>query len=382
VNILHLLSNYRWTERAEPAVLLAWAEHQAGAAVTVASGGIRKPEKNSIQPHVLARGLESVLFELPKHFRVGPLLRDARALRAYLVAHPAAVIHCHMVNAHTTAVLACRTMPKRPRIVRSCYEPEGLANTLRERVLMRRSDGLIVNTEDAQTAMVARYPWLRDRVAVIPPGIDTDRFAPDRVLECPPEPAALPANAFVVGIVSRLRAARRIDLVVRAVGALAAECPDLHLMVVGQGGSEEKVHEAVTQPALDSGCADRVHLVGYRKGDTLVAAYRRMNVLAYPEPGTDRSCRTVREAMAAGLPVVAARVGYLPHLVEHEATGLLAEQTVAGFTDAFRRLYRDRGLTRHYAENSLASARRRFGLSAQAAATLAFYRRGGALSPP
>ena len=40
------------------------------------------------------------------------------------------------------------------------------------------------------------------------------------------------------------------------------------------------------------------------RGDDLVAAYRAMHALAYPVPGTDQTCRTVREAMAAGVPIV------------------------------------------------------------------------------
>jgi len=374
VNILHLLSNFRWTERAEPAVLLAWAEKQAGKAVVVASGGMHAPLANSITPQLIARGVEPLLLEMPKHLRVLPMRRDTQRLRAFMHERQVDVVHCHMVNAHTTAAFAARRSNPRPLIVRSCYEPEGIAKTLRERALMRyATDGLIVTTDEAREAMRARYPWLRDRVAVIGPGIDLDRFSPERDLDAGPEPSVFPEGAFVVGIVSRLRKARRVDLVIQAIGALAAECPDLHLMVVGQGGSPEKVREAVTQPAEDAGCADRIHLAGYRKDDALVAAYRRMDALAYPEPGTDQSCRTVREAMAAGLPVVAAKVGYLPHLIEHESTGLLAAQSVDAFAEALRHLYKDRMTLRRYAANSLTSARRRFGLDHQAEQTLAFY---------
>jgi len=374
VKILHLLSNYRWTERAEPAVLLARAERQAGHNIAFASGEAPAGVEDAVQPRVAALGLESIALELPKHIRVLPALRDARALAAYIDSWSAEVVHCHMAGAHITAALARRRSARKPRIVRMCYEPEGLENSFREAALARwATDGLIVTTPEARDATAARFTRLRNRIEVIEPGIDLERFSPDRALSAPPEPTALPPNAFVVGIVSRLRKARRLDLVIGAIGQLTRDCPDLHLLIVGRGGSPEKVEEAVTQPAREAGCLDRVHLAGYRTDDALVAAYRRMNVLAYPEPGTDRSCRTVREAMAAGLPVVAARVGYLPHLIEHEATGLLAEQSADDFARALRRLYDNRDTLRGFATNSLNDARRRFGLDQQARQTLAFY---------
>ncbi len=376
MKILHLLSNFRWTERAEPAALLAWAEQQAGADIVFGCGTYRVAEHNSILPRLQARGLDTFSLEMPKHLQVLPLLRDAKRLRAYIQERSVDILHCHMMNAHATAAAAVRSMCPRPLIIRMCYEPEGIARGLREGFLMRyATDGLILITDEAQAAAEARYPALRGRVAVIEPGIDLDRFSPERTLDAEPESTEFPPNAFVVGIVSRLRKARRIDLVIRALGLIAKECPNLHLMIVGQSGTPEKLHETVTQPAEEAGCADRVHLAGYRAGDALVAAYRRMDVLAYPEPGTDRSCRTVREAMAAGLPVVAAKVGYLPHLVEHESTGFLAEQTVDAFAKALRRLYEDRSLLRKYAANSLARARQQFGLPRQAEQTLAFYQR-------
>jgi glycosyltransferase involved in cell wall biosynthesis len=160
--------------------------------------------------------------------------------------------------------------------------------------------------------------------------------------------------------------------VIDAIAALAPDCPRLHLMIVGRGGPEE-FEEAVTRPLARAGCSDRVHLAGYLRGDDLVAAYRRMHALAYPAPGTDKSCRTVREAMAAGVSVIGARVGYVPHLVDHEKTGLLASQDAQSFAAGIRRMYDDAIFLQRLREASLSGARERFSLEAQARRALAFY---------
>lgn len=370
--VLHLLSNYRWTERAEPAAILALAEKQCGADVHFVCGSPQKVRPNRAAVELEARGLAPIALHFPKHFSLSALLRDAPRLRAILEERGIGVVHAHMPNAHVNAAWARRGIARRIPIVRTCYEPAGLPRGLREYYLARRAtDGLIVTTREAQQAMAARYPALRDRIVLIEPGIDLARFSPERSIESS-ETTDLPQDAFVVGIVSRLRKDRRIDIVIDAVASLARHCPRLHLMIVGRGGPEE-LEEAVTRPLARAGCSDRVHMAGYKRGDELVAAYRRMQVLLYPAPGTDKSCRTVREAMAAGVPVIGARVGYVPYLIEHEASGLLAEQDAEAFAAAIRRVYEDAAFLQRLRAGALARARERFSLEAQAQRTLAFY---------
>ncbi len=371
--VLHLLSNYRWTERAEPAANLALAEKQCGADVHFACGSPQKARPNRVVTELEARGLAPLVLGLPKHFSLRTLLRDASRLRAIFDEHRIGVIHAHMPNSHVSAAWARRGVARHIPIVRTCYEPEGLPRGLREHYLARRAtDGLIVTTAEAQQTMAERHPALRDRIVLIEPGIDLERFSPDRAIEVS-ETTNLPEDAFVVGIVSRLRKDRRIDIAIEAVALLARDCPRLHLMVVGRGGPEE-LEEAVTRPLARAGCRDRVHMAGYKRGEDLVAAYRRMHVLAYAAPGTDKSCRTVREAMAAGVPVIGARVGYVPYLIEHETSGFVVDQNADAFAVAIRRVYEDAAFLQRLRTNALAQARERFSLEAQARRTLDFYR--------
>jgi glycosyltransferase involved in cell wall biosynthesis len=59
--------------------------------------------------------------------------------------------------------------------------------------------------------------------------------------------------------------------------------------------------------------------------------------------GSDDSCRAALEAMAAGLPVVARRVGALPETVLHGETGfLLDDDTPEGVATALARVLADR----------------------------------------
>jgi glycosyltransferase involved in cell wall biosynthesis len=65
-------------------------------------------------------------------------------------------------------------------------------------------------------------------------------------------------------------------------------------------------------------------------------------------------------AMARGVPVVASNVGGIPELVEHEATGLLVENTVEDVVSAIHRMAGDEELARRCAENAYRKVSERY----------------------
>jgi len=64
---------------------------------------------------------------------------------------------------------------------------------------------------------------------------------------------------------------------------------------------------------------------GYLAGDDYVGALAALDLKLFLVPGSDGSCRAVREALSMGVPVIAARRGMLPELVQHDETGLVIE---------------------------------------------------------
>jgi glycosyltransferase involved in cell wall biosynthesis len=121
--------------------------------------------------------------------------------------------------------------------------------------------------------------------------------------------------------------------------------------------------------------ADKIVMPGYCNGDHLVAAYRAMDVLIYPTPGSDKSCRTVREAMAAGIPVIAPGIGFLPELIEDHVTGRLMVLSGESLADILSELMQDKTKLREMGSRALKCATRRFAPDLQARKTLTFYQR-------
>lgn len=372
--ILHLLSNWKWTERAEPAALLARAQARAGVTVYFVCDQGPGDLTDTVADQAKALGLSVLAMRLPKHARFPDIVTGIRDLRAHVARLKPVVVHCHMENAHVMAGIACCRHPVSPCLIRSCYDPDGHELGWRARFVRRpAADGMMVIDHRARQRMET-LGMAPERVAVIEPGIDLERFRPDRqARDAARQRWNLAADDFVIGMVTRIRRTRRADLAVSLPAALRETLPQARVLLVGRG-TDEAVRRIVTEPAGRLGLGDRLIVAGYQSGHDLVTAYHAMDVLLYPCPGTDASCRTVREAMAAGLPVVAGNTGFLPSLIEDGITGFLTDLSVAALTASMRRLARDPDRRNTMANAALNAARTRFDLTRQAERSLEFYR--------
>ncbi|MBW2492712.1 MAG: glycosyltransferase family 4 protein, partial [Deltaproteobacteria bacterium] len=232
--------------------------------------------------------------------------------------------------------------------------------------------GLVVINEKSKQAALARNVLSPDTVQVIEPGIDLDRFSPQRKISADQHSFGLKPDAFVVGVVSRIRGSRRLDITLKAIHKLARAYPQLQMLLVGRG-REGAVEIVVEKPAREMAILNRIAMAGYCDGDRLVAAYRAMDVLVYASPGSDKSCRTVREAMAAGIPVIAPASGFLPELIEDHVTGRLMDISGESLADILDELLQDKAKLPELGRRSVKRAIQRFSLSLQAKKTLSFY---------
>ena len=378
MRVLHLLSNWKWTERSEPAVDLALAQTRLGACVLFVSG--RPPRKSKaggskydVAYHARLKGLTAVhALGLPKHFRLWTALPDFRKLHGLIQEFRPEIIHCHMNSAHLLAGLVRKTSAK-PLIIKSSYNPEAPRNDFRARFLYRRcTDGIAVISAKAKEQAIRCNGFRPESVLVAEPGVDLNRFSPLRRIAVGRDSFGLAEGSFVVGVVSRIRASRRIDIALTAIQALAARYPQLELLLVGRG-SEGAVNTLINEPARRMQIAERVFPAGYCRDDRLVAAYRAMDVLVYPTPGTDKSCRTVREAMAAGLAVIAPKSGFLPDLIEDGYNGLLMDPSGKKLAGILAGLIDNPPKLNEIRRQALKTAGDRFSPSLQAEKMLSFY---------
>lgn len=373
MKILHLLSNWKWSERSEPVIDLAISQSSLGAKVCFVCG--RAPENCPVADvyyNAKEKGLEYLisLSEMSKHFNMFSVFRGIQKIRKIITDENPDIIHCHMRNAHFLAGLAQKK--DRALLVRTIYDPEQLGGDLRSKCCNKYfSHGLIVMTEQTkQLAVDQSFP--AQKIEIIEPGIDALRFSPERSLEQDLDFVGSLEENFVAGLVTRIRPTRRLDVAMQAIDQLHGQYPQLRLLLVGRGrpGAFESV---VDQPASEMGIRDLIIPTGYCQGDDLVAAYRKMDVLIYTMPGTDKTCRTVREAMAAGVPVIAPKIGFLTQLIEDKVNGRLVDFNPESFALALKELMDSPEYLKRLSQGTLESAKERFDLSVQAEKTLQFY---------
>jgi glycosyltransferase involved in cell wall biosynthesis len=107
------------------------------------------------------------------------------------------------------------------------------------------------------------------------------------------------------------------DLAVRAFAALRSRFPDERLVIVGS-----RLGFPDLRPLIAPG--DPVELVDYLPHEAAVDHIRRAKIVLLPSR-TDAMPRVAVEAMAAGKPIIAARVDGIPHYLRHGVNCLLCE---------------------------------------------------------
>ncbi len=178
----------------------------------------------------------------------------------------------------------------------------------------------------------------RGRVAVIPCGVNLDRFRPgDR--SAARRFLGLPPGAPVVLYVGRFARLKGIDRLVRAVALLPA---DTRLVLVGGDGPDDPERVGLERLAADLGVAGRVRFAGRVEHQALPPYYRAADVLVLPSLYESFGL-VVLEALACGTPVVATAVGAVEQVVRPGLTGeIAADPSPAELARCIRRVL-DRG---------------------------------------
>ena len=318
-------------------------------------------------------------FGLSNGFNLLGIPSDIHGLGRYLVGEKAEIVHTNLSHDHVVTGLAARWSSPTLPIVHSDHKAmprsPGPANRL---VVNRLTDGLITFSRKARARDVAALGIETDRVALVSPAVDLDRFRPEAVRPGARVRFGITPDAPVAGIVARIQRHRRFDMLLEAVALARREVPDLMIMIVGRGTAME---ELAQRPAREMGLGPSVIFTGYRTGEDYVDLLGCFDFKVFLVPGSDGTCRAVREAMAMGLPAVVTRRGILPELVEDRVSGLVADERPGALAAAMVKLARDRPLREAMGRAARVKARRMFSVSVQARQIEAFYEKMLRLGP-
>jgi glycosyltransferase involved in cell wall biosynthesis len=300
-------------------------------------------------PHLSAGGVAALLRMAPVTLKLAGFLRERDV--ALVHANDGAMITTWMAAAR---LAGCTAVAHR----RTKWSPSRLPH-----FALRLADRIIAISDFVRDSMPE---GLRRRTAVIANPFDFS--VPSRQQARAAAILLAGADVPLVAFVGTLQAQKRPDVFLRAAQAIRRQRPDARFLVIGRDGGQADQSRTLAEQL---GVADAVVFAGFRSDATLLLGGCDLLLAPAVDEGQGRS---LVEAMAAGVPVVAAASGGHCELV-HANTGVLVTpddpQTLArAALDLLDHPEKARGITeaaRLWAQNT-------FSVEAHAAAVIAIYR--------
>ena len=257
-------------------------------------------------------GVEVIALHKRGPVDLGALARLARLLRARRID----VVHTHLWGANLWGRIAARLAGVKTVIV-----TEHNVDTWKrgyhfaiDRLLAPLATGFVAVSQQVREFYEARGVGV-GRWQVIYNGVDTSAaFTHHRNGFY--QTLGIREDEPVVGLIGRLVPAKAPEIFVQAVVQAAREVPSLKALIVGDGPLRQLVEEQVHRLGLDG----RVICTGTRQD--VPQLLQGMSALVFSSEREGLSMAML-EAMAAGVPVVATRVGGTPELIESGVSGIL-----------------------------------------------------------
>ena len=241
------------------------------------------------------------------------------------------IVHCHTPNASVVTRLVCRNFRKKtglkvfytahgfhfykgaPKLNWMVYYPV-------EKLCSYVTDKLItINTEDYE---LAKNKFKAKEVHYVPGvGIDFSKFENVQIDRGEKrKEIGVPEDAFLLFSVGELNENKNHQIIIKALAKL--NDPNIHYAIAGEGDKKEYLLAL----ADELGVSDRVHLLGYRKD--IAELNHAADVFCFPSIREGLPVAPI-EAMACGLPVIAAENRGTKDMIDRDTNGLLLKYDVA-----------------------------------------------------
>lgn len=340
--------------------------HRVGLIADSSTGGSQAEATLAALAKELAHGVTRV--PMSRHIGIGDIFA-VRQVSQRAQAVTADVIHGHGAKGGAYARLASFQSPsatngKSIRVYTphggSLHyrwgSPTGLFYLSAERTLMRRTDLFLFESAYGRDVFKAKIGEPESLIRIVYNGVTDDEF----------QPVVVGQGATDLLFIGELRMLKGVDVLIAAIKKLAQDGRSISATIVGDGPDRARFERAVAQQGL----SDKVKFVGTKPAR---AAFALGRLLVVPSRAESLPY-IVLEAAAAGVPMIATRVGGVAEIFGPDAGALVAPGDPSALAQAISQALQDRG-ARHSATLRLkARIRATFSADAMTDAVLAAYR--------
>lgn len=195
---------------------------------------------------------------------------------------------------------------------------EKLPSRLRQRRVLYHACRAIHTVSAAQIPEISPLLSSKNKITAIPNGVDTAHFQP-REQNYARIQLGLPPGALVLGLVGRFGPFKQHDILMAAFESIAKYNPNLHLLFVGAGGTEEHRVRALAEA---SAYKNRIHIIGFLNDPAI--GYNAMDFLIIPSTNEGMSNAAI-EAMSSGVPVIANIDCGHEQIINHGLDGIISD---------------------------------------------------------
>lgn len=228
--------------------------------------------------------------------------------------------HCYMYFPLDCAALICR-MKKIPMVfnpyLADIGPPSAFGKLYRHTLgKLAFSSDVVIVISDYEKELIYKWGYKPRCVQKITPGVDIEEF--DAVKHDIYDKYGFKDKIKIL-YAGRLSKSKGIDVLVKAFGILAKKIPNAELVIVGPDFGEK---DNLNKLATGLNISPRVHFLDKLSRNDLVSAFKGADIFVLPSRYEAFGIVLI-EAMAAKVPVVAARNSAIPYVVKDGVTGVL-----------------------------------------------------------